>query len=360
MNDDDLEDLLGAYALDAVSEEERAQVEAYLVRSPSARAEVQRHHEVAAVIAASPGEAPAPLWLRIEALLDDRSPSEASFAMPELRSTKSSTKSSMKNPRQQPSEISGPAWSPALRPHPQTTPAPQRGDGASPQNQPEANNGWFGRRRSQGGAFVLPSGQSGRGGRAGLGARLGIAFAAMAIVALGARVVQLNGANRELQQQAAAAKREGTQLSKAAKAEALRADALAAKLIAASNRDVRLEKLLALPSTKTVTLTSVSGATLAKVVVGADGKGYLLGGELPKLPPGHTYQLWGVHNPKGTSRGGATTVLSLGVFGQHPESVAFAADSADPWQTFALTDERSPGVVTSKQPAVAAGNVEAA
>jgi hypothetical protein len=360
MNDDDLDDLLGAYALDAVNEAERAQIEAYLVRSPTARAEVQRHHEVAAAIAASPGEAPAPLWLRIEALLDDRSPTEASLAMPELRPTEGQSKDSTQNSNPSPAVIAGSAWSPAVGPRPQTTPDREPIDEVSPRNKPEASNGWFGRRPPQGGAFVLPSGRSGRSARAGIGARLGIAFAAMAIVSLGARVVQLNGANRELQQQAAAAKREGTQLSKAAKAESQRADALAAKLIAASNRDARLEKLLASPSTKTVTLTSVSGATLAKVVVGADGMGYLLGGELPKLPPGHTYQLWGVHNPKGAAKGAATTVLSLGVFGQHPESVAFAADSNDPWQTFALTDEQSPGVVTSKQPAVAAGNVEAA
>ena len=185
-------------------------------------------------------------------------------------------------------------------------------------------------------------------------------FAAIAIIGLGVSVVRLNGTNRSLQREASAAKLQQSQLSDAAKAETQRANALQAKLVAAANRDVRLEKLLLAPTTKTVTLTSTSGATLAKVIVGADGKGYLLGGDLPKLPKGHTYQLWGVHNPSGTGDNNATSVLSLGVFGQHPESVAFAADSSDPWQTFALTDEQSPGVVTSTQQAVAAGNVESA
>jgi hypothetical protein len=349
MNDQDLEDLLGAYALDAVNEDERMQIDAYLVRSPQARAEVQRHHEVAAAIAASPGEAPAPLWLRIEALLDDRSLSEATLAMPELR----------------PSKSAAPAWSPAVGPRPQSPQSrqsPQNPAAIEPQSknpaprptqQPKDGGRRFGLRPLRGGALTFPA-------RGGLLGRIGMAVAAVAIVSLGAGVLRLNSSNRLLRQEASTAKRMGAELSQEAKAEAKRADDLAAKLVAASKTDARLETLLASPTTKTVTLTSVSGATLAKVVVGADGRGYLLGGELPVLPKGHTYQLWGVHNPTGTGATTATSVLSLGVFGQHPESVAFAADSTDPWQTFALTEEQSPGVVTSKQQAIAAGNVEAA
>jgi regulator of protease activity HflC (stomatin/prohibitin superfamily) len=343
MNDEDLEDLLGAYALDAVNEDERKQIDAYLVRSPQARAEVQRHHEVAAAIAASPGEAPAPLWLRIESLLDDRSPSEATLAMPELL----------------PSKGTSSAWSPAVGPRPQSLQSPEttepRTQNPSPRStqQPKEGGRWFGLRPQRGGVVALPS-------HGGLLGKLGMAFAAVAIVSLGVGVVRLNSSNRLLRQEASAAKRMGAQRTQEAKAEAKRADDLAAKLVAAAKTDARLETLLASPTTKTVTLTSASGATLAKVVVGADGKGYLLGGELPVLPKGHTYQLWGVHNPTGSGATKATSVLSLGVFGQHPESVAFAADSSDPWQTFALTDEQSPGVVTSKQPAIAAGNVEAA
>jgi Anti-sigma-K factor rskA len=331
MIDHDLDDLLGAYALDAVNEDERKLIDAYLLRSPTARAEVQRHHDVAAAIAASPGEAPAPLWLRIEALLDDRSPTQEALAMPELRPVDRSTAN----------------WSPAAGPRPQPSEPTSNALPARPASKPDNRNGWFGR-QSRGTAFALP----------GFASRAVMAFAAVAIVGLGLSVVRLNGTNRSLQLEATAAKLQQSQLSDAAKAETQRANALQAKLVAAANRDVRLEKLLLAPTTKTVTLTSTSGATLAKVIVGADGKGYLLGGDLPKLPKGHTYQLWGVHNPSSAGDGKATSVLSLGVFGQHPESVAFAADSTDPWQTFALTDEQSPGVVTSKQQAIAAGNVE--
>ncbi len=353
MMDDDLDVLLGAYALDAVNEDERKLIEAYLLRSPSARAEVQRHHEVAAAISANPGEAPAPLWLRIEAILNDRAHSESTLATPELRLSRNTST----------------IWSPADEPRPQSIEPSVESLGSHPESNPKIpsaqNKTWYKRRRSGGGSSTLSfvrarrSSRARRTGMAGIAGRAGIAFTALAIVSLGARVGQLNSTNPSLQREANAAKRQGTQLSGAVKAETNRADALAAKLLAASKSDVRLEKLLASPSTKTVTLTSVSGAALAKVVVGADGKSYLLGGELPTLPNGHTYQLWGVHNPTGAGDSPASSVISLGVFGLHPVSVAFDADSTDSWQTFALTDEKSPGVVTSKQPPIAAGKVEA-
>jgi hypothetical protein len=189
MIDHDLDDLLGAYALDAVNEDERKLIDAYLVRSPAARAEVQRHHEVAAAIAASPGEAPAPLWLRIEALLDDRSPSDAALAMPELR----------------PVDRPATSWAPAVGPRPQSTEPSSQNIPGRPVSKPENRRGWFGR-RSRGGAFALP----------GLASRAIMAFSAMAIVALGVSVVRLNDTNRALQQEATAAKIQQSQLSDAA------------------------------------------------------------------------------------------------------------------------------------------------
>ena len=53
---DDIEELLGAYALDAVDPDERRQVEAFLQTSPRARAEVDQHREVAALFAFGGGE----------------------------------------------------------------------------------------------------------------------------------------------------------------------------------------------------------------------------------------------------------------------------------------------------------------
>ncbi|MCU1397795.1 MAG: hypothetical protein JWN62_904 [Acidimicrobiales bacterium] len=66
----DMDELLGAYALDAVSEEERRAVEDYLLANPRARAEVQEHREVATMLAWSGMDAPEGLWDRIAGNLD--------------------------------------------------------------------------------------------------------------------------------------------------------------------------------------------------------------------------------------------------------------------------------------------------
>lgn len=73
MTHDPIEELLGAYALDAVDDDERAAVEAHLATCPRCRAEVDSHREVAAHLAAG---APAPegLWDRIAEALEGETP----------------------------------------------------------------------------------------------------------------------------------------------------------------------------------------------------------------------------------------------------------------------------------------------
>ena len=66
----ELDELLGAYALDAVSDEERRAVEQYLLISPRARQEVAEHREVATMLAWSGMAAPDGLWDRIAANLE--------------------------------------------------------------------------------------------------------------------------------------------------------------------------------------------------------------------------------------------------------------------------------------------------
>ena len=66
----DMDDLLGAYALDAVDDDERRAVEDYLAANPRARAEVQEHREVATMLAWSGMDAPEGLWDRIVGSLD--------------------------------------------------------------------------------------------------------------------------------------------------------------------------------------------------------------------------------------------------------------------------------------------------
>ena len=73
----DMDDLLGAYALDAVDEDERRAVEDYLAASPRARAEVQQHREVATMLAWSGMDAPEGLWERISDSLGKREHVEA-------------------------------------------------------------------------------------------------------------------------------------------------------------------------------------------------------------------------------------------------------------------------------------------
>ena len=61
----EMDELLGAYALDAVDDDEREQIEQYLEENPRARAEVTEHREVAAMMSLVGGQAPDGLWDRI-------------------------------------------------------------------------------------------------------------------------------------------------------------------------------------------------------------------------------------------------------------------------------------------------------
>jgi anti-sigma-K factor RskA len=61
----ELDELLGAYALDAVEPEEAERIEDYLRENPRARAEVEEYREAAAFLASSGAEAPVGLWDRI-------------------------------------------------------------------------------------------------------------------------------------------------------------------------------------------------------------------------------------------------------------------------------------------------------
>jgi hypothetical protein len=70
----DIEELLGAYALDAVDDDERDLVERHLLTCPRCRAEVEEHREVAALLAHDGSTAPPQLWDRIAGSLDSAPP----------------------------------------------------------------------------------------------------------------------------------------------------------------------------------------------------------------------------------------------------------------------------------------------
>lgn len=74
MKHSQLEDLLGAYALDAVDDEERVEIEAHLAICPRCRAEVQAHREAASLLAFGGTNAPEGVWTRIAASLEEPPP----------------------------------------------------------------------------------------------------------------------------------------------------------------------------------------------------------------------------------------------------------------------------------------------
>jgi Anti-sigma-K factor rskA/Putative zinc-finger len=69
-----VEDLLGAYALDAVEPAEREAVERHLRDCPRCRAEVAEHRETAALLANTGAPAPAGVWDRIAGSLEEAPP----------------------------------------------------------------------------------------------------------------------------------------------------------------------------------------------------------------------------------------------------------------------------------------------
>ena len=70
----DIQELLGAFALDAVDDDERDVIEAHLAGCPRCRAEVEGHRETAALLAHSGVRAPEGVWDRIAEALDEAPP----------------------------------------------------------------------------------------------------------------------------------------------------------------------------------------------------------------------------------------------------------------------------------------------
>lgn len=260
--DPEVDALLGAYALDAVDDAERARVEAYLMQNPSAQGEVDDLRESAAALAALADDeltAPAGLWGRIE------------------------------------SSINTPAGNEPAGNEPAGTNAPA---GAGP-------------------ATVTPIGSAptrrSRTGR--VVAALAVAAAVAAIAFVGAVVVR--------------------------ESETPDPTDLAAEYdVARSAQGAREAALVASPG----------GPPMAEAVVLPDGSGFLKNDEMTALPAGRTYQLWAVS--------GSDTdpvIISAGVLGAEPKTVAFHADGEV--KKLVITVEDEPGVVKSAQPALAAGDV---
>lgn len=70
----EIEELLGAYALDALDEDERVLVDAHLVGCPRCRNEVTAHRETIVLLANTGADAPEGVWNRISEALDEAPP----------------------------------------------------------------------------------------------------------------------------------------------------------------------------------------------------------------------------------------------------------------------------------------------
>ncbi len=300
--DAELDELLGVHALDAIENaRERAAVEAYVARSPRARAELDAHRQVAAALGNAVISAPPELWARI---------------------------------------------ADHLQPFAATN---------------EAADGLTGKAKPTSPYFVLPGATSRRRRRSrffggasvsGNGAvsssRPWIAAAAAAACVAGAtggfafnRSTELRSAtsaNRQLRSDVAIAR--------------ARASQLGTKLQAFQNTSplrLRLAQLEDDPTVRNVQLVSSGGGSLGHVLLTPSGEGYIIGDTLPVLPAGRTYQLWGVKDG---------TILSLGVMGRSPKAMPFAGD--EQWSQLVLTDEVSPGVAVSKASAAAVAKLDQA
>lgn len=81
----DIQELLGAYALDAVDPEERMTVERHLIHCATCRAEVDSHREAAALLV-PPSTPPAGMWSRISQALEETPPRLELGRVPQRRS----------------------------------------------------------------------------------------------------------------------------------------------------------------------------------------------------------------------------------------------------------------------------------
>lgn len=292
--DPEVEALLGAYALDAVDDLERARVDRYLATSPRARAEVDDHMQVAMMLGNSAGPAPVHVWEQISAVINMNAPATITSTPP----------------------------APQL---PRNIATPARGTGT-----PSAI----------GSTATLPRTRKPTG--------LALVAAACVAILVGLSTFTFNQSRRisELQTSAAEAKVDASRERERARRDQSRIATLESELISSGTAEARVAQLLSTSTGKVVELQAGSVAVGRVVFDPRTGEGFIIATGLQPLPNGRTYQLWGVQGE---------TVLSLGVLGQKPTTQGFSADGT--WSAFVLTEEASPGVASSKNPALAVAKV---
>jgi len=78
MTHDEIEELLGAYALDAALPEQRQQIDAHIAGCSRCRAEIEAHLEMAAMLAGPGTEVPPGIWEKIARSITDQDGAERS------------------------------------------------------------------------------------------------------------------------------------------------------------------------------------------------------------------------------------------------------------------------------------------
>ncbi|MDQ1416012.1 MAG: hypothetical protein QOF81_1625 [Acidimicrobiaceae bacterium] len=322
----ELQELLGAYALDAVEPDEAAAIERHLPTCPRCRTELADHREVAALLGYAGGSAPSGLWDRIIASLEEpppalrltRSPLQGAGPPAAADAPGAPTRSLGETQWNQLPALSdsrgetGPPRPAPIVPDldaiagqwgPQTPPPIHA---RAPQSDPDAS------RRSDN---VVPIGR-GRPRRK-FERRLMVALASAAAVIVAALGIQVGRLEVRKPQQA-------------------NLPELAYRVADAD------------PNARHLTLSSADGVHTIRAVIIADGTTYLGPGNLDTLPADETYQMWGVVD-------GAR--VSLGVLGNSPTYHAFTTPAVA--NVLAVTVEPQGGVVSSTKTPVVASVVPA-
>lgn len=239
---DQVAELLGAYALDAVDPDERRLVERHLAACPRCAAEVDGLRQVAADLALASSldseHPPRAVWDRIAANLK----------------TQGSPPSQEAPSQEAPSQAAPSHGTPSHG-------TPSHGIAAitdlsnGPGRRPGSRRRWDGRRRAWLGGAVAGA-------------------AAAAIVGLAVGLVHAEGQVHQLQ-----------------------------SALAGGGSQVAVRAALASPGHRVVDLRTGDGNRLAEVVVRHDGVGYVVRSTLTRLPATQTYQLWASINGRPISLG---------------------------------------------------------
>jgi hypothetical protein len=292
----DIEELIGAYALDAVDADEREAVERHLPECPRCRNELAGHLEVAALLGNTGAPAPDGVWARIASSLEEPPPALRLSLSP--LAAGSATSIAIESDRPADLDLTTVAGH-------EPTSGPTRSSGSG-QASDEGS-------RPSPAAPVVPI--SSRRRWVGRSLVVAVAAAVAVIALLGVEVVRQDH----------------------------RIDQMRDEIASSTGVQGAMVQAMGDPTSQKMNLTSPSGAPMsAAAVMTEDGTGYFLATSMPALSEQQTYQLWGIMADG--------QVISLGVLGNDPQLAAFQASGG--LTGLAVTEEVEGGVPQSQNPAV--------